>query len=72
MMTNEEMMAEARAAARSISRAVSTRQRIFMPADQLEILLMDAYAKGITAQSRRAVQQFAPQMMSKYDQLARS
>lgn len=69
-MTNEEMMAEARAAAKSITRTVYTRQRFFMPAAELEVLLMNAYAKGVAAQGRRAVQQFAPQKLAEYDKLA--
>jgi hypothetical protein len=68
-MTYEEMMAEARQVANEIASQRSTLQRIHLPTDQLVVLLMTAYAKGISAQSERAVQAFAPQMKGEYRKL---
>ncbi|MGH2509069.1 MAG: hypothetical protein ACRDHZ_16950 [Ktedonobacteraceae bacterium] len=71
-MKYEDMLAEARAAAEKIAGTVYLRQRLLMPKEELVVLLMNAYGKGVTAQSRRSVEQFAPERLSDYDAMVSS
>jgi hypothetical protein len=47
--TTEEIIAMARNAADKVTAPVTLSQRIFLPKEQLTILLMDAFARGFTA-----------------------
>jgi len=69
MTTVEEITMEATACADKLIATLSRRQRWHMTADDLRVLLMDAYAQGIKSGVTRSVREFAPSKMDEFKRL---